>query len=203
MPRLTPGFGYGKNGPQAFMEAARGRKTARTRDQAVSGTVKPTLRRESKFPTLNLPSIFCEDCDMKRVVALSTAAFFFVGLSGLPPAQAVSLGEAKYNANCAVCHGVTGKGDGPFAKLLKEDVPSLTILSKNNGGVFPFERVYASIDGRKEVQGHGTREMPIWGKRYAAKSLKMHDPFLGRWYAEEIIRTRILALVEYIASLQE
>jgi len=140
---------------------------------------------------------------MKRAVALSTAVFFFVGLSGMPPVQAISLGEAKYNADCVVCHGVTGKGDGPFAELLKEGVPSLTMLSKNNGGIFPFERIYASIDGRKEVRGHGTREMPIWGKRYAAKSLEVHDPFFGRWYAEKVIRTRILALVEYIASLQE
>ena len=140
---------------------------------------------------------------MKLAAALATATFFSAGLAGLSSAQAVSLGEAKYNANCAVCHGVTGKGDGPFAKQLKEGVPSLTVLSKNNGGVFPFERVYASIDGRKEVRGHGTREMPIWGKRYAADSLRIHNPFMAGWYAENVIRTRILALVEYIASLQE
>ncbi|MCG6862590.1 MAG: cytochrome c [Chromatiaceae bacterium] len=140
---------------------------------------------------------------MQRVVVLSTIAFFFLSLSGMRPAQAVSLGEAKYEADCAVCHGVTGKGDGPFAESLKKGVPSLTMLRRNNDGVFPFERVYELIDGRKEVPGHGTREMPIWGNRYAAESLKIHDPFIGRWYAEQIIRTRILALVEYIASLQE
>lgn len=140
---------------------------------------------------------------MKRAVVLSMIAFFFVGLSGMRPAQAVSLGEAKYEADCAVCHGVTGKGDGPFAESLKEGAPSLAMLRSNNGGVFPFERVYALIDGRKEVRGHGTREMPIWGDRYAAKSFKIHDPFIGRWYAEQIIHTRIRALVEYIASLQE
>ena len=140
---------------------------------------------------------------MKRVLFLSTFAFFFVGLSGILPAHAVSLGAAKYHADCAVCHGVTGKGDGPFAESLKGGVPSLTMLSKNNGGVFPFERVYASIDGRKELRGHGTREMPIWGNRYAASSLKVHNPFIGRWYAEQVIHTRIRALVEYIASLQE
>jgi hypothetical protein len=140
---------------------------------------------------------------MKRAIVLSTFALVVVGLSGIRPAHAESLGAAKYHAECAVCHGVTGKGDGPFAESLKGGVPSLTTLRKDNGGVFPFERVYASIDGRNEVRGHGTREMPIWGKRYAASSLKIHDPFIGRWYAEQVIHTRILALVEYIASLQE
>jgi hypothetical protein len=86
---------------------------------------------------------------------------------------------------------------------LKKGVPSLTVLRRNNGGVFPFERVYALIDGRTELPGHGSRQMPIWGDRYSADSLKIHDPFIGRWYAEQIIRTRILALVGYIASLQE
>ena len=72
-------------------------------------------------------------------------AFILVGLSEVRPTHAVSLGEAKFEADCAVCHGVTGKGDGPLAESLKEGVPSLTTLKKNNGGVFPFERVYASI----------------------------------------------------------
>jgi mono/diheme cytochrome c family protein len=140
---------------------------------------------------------------MQRAVLFATIAFFYFGLSGMRHAQAVSLGEAKYEADCAVCHGAAGKGDGPFAESLKEGIPSLTLLRKNNGGVFPYERVYAVIDGRQQVPGHGTGEMPIWGNRYAADSLIIHDPFIGRWYAEEIIRTRILALVEYIAALQD
>ena len=140
---------------------------------------------------------------LKRSLFFSVALLFSIGLSGISSVQAISLGEARFKADCAVCHGVTGRGDGPFAEMLKEGVPSLTTLSKNNDGRFPYERVYAAIDGRKEVKGHGTRKMPIWGEQYAAKSLALHDPFIGRRYAENIVRTRILALVEYIASLQE
>ena len=39
-----------------------------------------------------------------------------------------------------------------------------TTLSRQNGGVFPFDRVYSVIDGRQAVKGHGSRDMPVWGK---------------------------------------
>ena len=39
----------------------------------------------------------------------------------------------------------------------------LTQLSESNEGVFPLERVTRAIDGRKPVELHGPREMPIWG----------------------------------------
>jgi len=40
----------------------------------------------------------------------------------------------------------------------------LTQLSKKHQGQFPFWQVYRVIDGREEVKGHGTRDMPIWGE---------------------------------------
>ena len=48
---------------------------------------------------------------------------------------------------------------------------NLTVLTKKNNGVFPFEAVYEVIDGRKEVTAHGTREMPVWGRRYMEEAL--------------------------------
>lgn len=59
-------------------------------------------------------------------------------------------------ASCAVCHDITGKGDGAYAGPLEKRVPDTTLLAKANGSVFPFQRVYEAIDG--------TREMPIWGQ---------------------------------------
>jgi mono/diheme cytochrome c family protein len=96
---------------------------------------------------------------------------------------AQGLGKNEYQTHCAVCHGLSGKGDGIFADQLKSGtvVPNLTELSKKNNGVFPFKRVYETIDSGK-VSAHGTREMPIWGERY--------------------VRARILALTNYINRLQ-
>ena len=100
-----------------------------------------------------------------------------------PAVQSFDRGKYEYEAHCAVCHGLSGKGDGIFAGQFKSGtvVSNLTELSKKNNGVFPFKGVYESIDSGK-VSGHGTREMPIWGERY--------------------VHSRILALTEYINRLQ-
>ena len=138
---------------------------------------------------------------MKYPTIVISGALLFSGLTGLAIAEE-SIGQQEYNASCAVCHGVDGKGDGAFGEFLKSGAPSLTTLSKNNGGVFPFEKVYKVIDGRT-AKGHGTREMPVWGAAYTAESVKARGPFFGEWYGEEIARGRILALIDYISSLQE
>jgi mono/diheme cytochrome c family protein len=114
-----------------------------------------------------------------------------------------SLGQLEYENNCASCHGLTGKGDGMFTQFLKTPPPSLRALKKNNGGVFPSERVYQIIDGRAAVKGHGGSEMPIWGKEYSAEAQKAHDPFFAQIYGEQRVRGSILTLIEYISRLQD
>ena len=65
------------------------------------------------------------------------------------------------------CHGLDGNGKGPLSAELKSQPADLTILAKRNDGVFPVNAIYEVIDGRKAIKAHGTREMPIWGFRYA------------------------------------
>lgn len=140
---------------------------------------------------------------MKKLKVLLPAFALFAGsVSGVAFAD-TSVGEAEYNSSCAACHGTGGKGQGTFTEFLKHGTPGLTTLSKKNGGVFPFERVYKIIDGRSEVKGHGTREMPIWGDQYTAESVKRHGPFFGQYYAEDAINARVLALIDYLHSVQE
>ena len=50
--------------------------------------------------------------------------------------------------------------------------------------------------------GNGPREMPVWGKDYIAGSVKEHGPFFGEWYGEDILNSRILALIDYLNKLQ-
>jgi mono/diheme cytochrome c family protein len=114
--------------------------------------------------------------------------------------QKVDLGKREYDANCAVCHGPTGKGDGPWAGYGKEIVSDITGLAKKNNGVFPFARVYEFVDGTQMVKAHGTREMPIWGADYKVKGAEyyMDVPYDPQVY----VRARILALTEYVYRLQ-
>ena len=124
-----------------------------------------------------------------------------VGAAGTPADR--SLGQHEYEAKCAMCHGASGKGNGWFSPLLKTPPATITDLTRRNGGVFPFERVYDVIDGRREVAAHGRRDMPVWGSVYRAESVRQYPPY-GESYADEgIVRARILALIEYVSRLQD
>ena len=137
--------------------------------------------------------------NLYRNLALMLGASAILGLSGLAVAgDAADIGKQEYDASCAVCHGPAGKGDGPFAASLKMAMPDLTVLAKNNGGVFPSARVFSLIDGREEVQGHGPRDMPVWGEDFLAKAPRGESP-LNR---EAFVRARILALIDYMNRLQ-
>jgi len=121
-------------------------------------------------------------------------------------AQAVDIGKSEYTNNCAVCHGVNGKGNGPMAVVLTTPPTDLTTISKRNGGVFPFARVYQVIDGSinstQMIKAHGTREMPIWGQEFSTEAWKemyVHGTQRG---AESIVQGRIVALIGYIHGLQ-
>lgn len=140
---------------------------------------------------------------MKYLTTLLVSVFLSLGLSGAVFAGKGSVGEKEYKNNCASCHGIKGKGDGQFAEFLKNNAPSLTTLSKDNGGIFPFERIFQVIDGRAEIKSHGPREMPIWGSEYIAEGVKTHGPLFGEWYGEDVGRVRILALINYLHKLQE
>jgi hypothetical protein len=50
---------------------------------------------------------------------------------------------------------------------MTQKVADLTTNSKRNKGVCPFAHVYEVIDGRQDVKGHGSREMPVWCKWYS------------------------------------
>ena len=132
------------------------------------------------------------------MVFLGTVTF---GLSTMAlAAEQFDVGKREYDASCANCHGRDGKGGGPFARMLQARTPDLTTLSKHNGGVFPLARVFNIIDGREEVKAHGTREMPIWGSHLALRAAPEHDDY--PYEAEEFVRARILAVIDYLYRLQ-
>lgn len=107
-------------------------------------------------------------------------------------------GQREFQANCASCHGLDAKGNGPYGELLRRSPPDLTQLQKMNGGVFPIARVYDVIEGGGV--GHGTRDMPVWGRDYSIKAAEYYVDVPHN--AEAYVRSRILALVEYLSRVQ-
>lgn len=121
--------------------------------------------------------------------------------SSVLAAEQLDVGKNEYDGACAVCHGYTGKGDGPLKSQLVNRVPDLTMLAKNSNGIFPFDRVYHIIDGRQEVKTHGPREMPVWGRHFNMQSSIYFENYPMQ-DTESAARSRILALTEYLYRLQ-
>ena len=115
-------------------------------------------------------------------------------------AERLDIGKREYEANCVVCHGAKGKGDGPFVEFLSVKPTDLSVLTRNNGGLFPVNRVLEAIDGRALVKGHGTRDMPIWGDIYDAQARPQFDDY--GYNAKLFVWARLLALVDYLNRLQ-
>lgn len=137
--------------------------------------------------------------NIAAVLSISLVALAGGAGSVLAQEKGVDLGKREYDSNCASCHGITGKGDGPYRQYLTKTPADLTVLSKKNGGVFPLEKVESIIDGRQEVGAHGPREMPIWGREY---SLMASEGLYDITNTDSWVWTRIIALTEYVFRLQ-
>ena len=135
-------------------------------------------------------------------MALSAFSISLIVAPGYGYAQATDIGKSDYRDSCASCHGEDGKGNGPVAGFLKQKVPDLTILVKNNAGVFPFARVYDVIDGRQAVAAHGPRDMQVWGKEYREEGANRSGGYALPAELSSYARGRIIALIGYISSLQ-
>ncbi len=140
---------------------------------------------------------------------LMTASFTAVFVTAVQ-AEDLDIGKAEFQSLCASCHGADGKGKGPVSEQLKISPADLTILAKNNNGVFPTNAVYETIYGSKTIAAHGTREMPIWGERFNPIMNLPHivDPTYdaldpSRESREVVVRTRILAVIDYLNRIQQ
>jgi mono/diheme cytochrome c family protein len=118
-----------------------------------------------------------------------------VGAQTSAEQEVASGGKPAFEQYCATCHGRDGKGGGVASNLLTIKPADLTAISKKNNGTFPFWHVYSTIDGREDVKGHGSREMPIWGAEFRAQAGS--SPV-----AQSQVRGRILELVYYLQSIQ-
>ncbi|MEQ9673922.1 MAG: cytochrome c [Roseovarius indicus] len=85
------------------------------------------------------------------VVAVACAA---------PSMPQPSEGQALYMENCVQCHGVSGKGDGPWASTYDPRPADLTRLDRN--GKFPTAHVLSVIDGYERAAQPG-QDMPEFG----------------------------------------
>jgi mono/diheme cytochrome c family protein len=153
--------------------------------------------------------------DLRKPNVIKSAATFLMVISGVLStdlairAQEFDAGKVEFQSSCASCHGMEGKGNGPFSEHLKVAPDDLTSLAKKNGGVFPLNDVYAAIYGIKNIVAHGNRDMPIWGLRYTLDSNRTFYPRPSdrainfSYDPEAVVRTRILAIIDYLNRIQK
>jgi mono/diheme cytochrome c family protein len=111
------------------------------------------------------------------------------------PASREQSGAALYQQYCGACHGADAGGTGPMAPALREPPPDLTRIASRRGGVFPEAEIERIIDGRDPIVSHGTRDMPVWGRRFT-------EGMPPSAAAEAERRGQAILLVRYLRSIQ-
>jgi nucleotide-binding universal stress UspA family protein/mono/diheme cytochrome c family protein len=109
------------------------------------------------------------------------------------PMKQTTPGAEVFRTYCATCHGTSARGDGPLAPSMRKKPANLTEIAKRNGGEFPADMVFRTIDGRQPVRGHGGPDMPVWGDAFE-KSREAGD--------QARVKAVIQSLVDYLESIQ-
>ena len=171
----------------------------------VMGNVAERVVRAADCPVLTVRGPGEKEAGKKRKLEGAVAAAVLAAGLLLAPAMAAAQSDGPAKANltlaggelyrtyCASCHGTGARGDGPLAGAMTRKPADLTEIAKRNGGLYPSELVFRTIDGKKPVRGHGGPDMPVWGDAFARSS---------RGGDAESVKTIIQSLVDYLESIQ-
>jgi len=114
-------------------------------------------------------------------------------ITGLAFTDVDKIGQHEFQKNCAVCHGMDGKGGGQILDILKQAPPDLTLITQRHGGSFPYKKIYRWIEDPSGTRGHGSQEMPVWGQRYSREEIMKYGEF--DFERKGVVQARILELV--------
>jgi len=127
-----------------------------------------------------------------KKITLPLIGQLLIAAVGIAVADEVARGRALYLQNCAPCHGLNGRGDGPMVRALTTPPANLRRLSERFGNPLPEDEVARYIDGRVDIKAHGPRDMPVWGNRFYFES----------GGDERQVQKQIAQLVAYLQSIQ-
>ncbi len=99
-------------------------------------------------------------------------------LAGTPPPPTPELmakGQQSYQANCTVCHGDQGRGDGPAAVALDPAPRNFWRDTFKKGDCLPqiFDTLTAGIEGSSMPGWSSLSDEERWGLVYAVKAYEV------------------------------
>lgn len=175
----------------------------------VMGNVAERVVRTAACPVMTVRERPLKEEQKKKGLAAAAASLMLVAgllfapaLAGVAAAQDIAAaprikqaiaGGEVFRTYCAACHGSSARGDGPLASSMVRRPADLTEIAKRNGGTYPSELVFRTIDGKNPVRGHGGPDMPVWGDAFA-RSRRGGDP--------DSVKTMIQSLVDYLETIQ-
>ena len=167
------------------------------------GNVAERVVRTAACPVLTVREPRERELAKRQVSKLAVGATVLFAALLLAPAMAAAQepatmkqsvpGAEFFRTYCAACHGDSARGDGPLAASMKRKPANLTEIAKRNGGQFPSDLVFRTIDGSQPVRGHGGPDMPAWGEALM-RSREAGDA--------DSVKKMIQSLVDYLESLQ-
>lgn len=170
----------------------------------VMGSVAERVVRAAPCPVLTVREPRAREVEKSSVKKLAFAGAVFLAATLLtssaalaqtdqPAMKQTTPGGEVFRTYCAVCHGSSARGDGPLSANMVKKPANLTEIAKRNGGVYPSDLVFRTIDGRNPVRGHGGPDMPVWGDAFA-KSRETED--------KQRVKDVIQSLVDYLEGIQ-
>jgi hypothetical protein len=132
-----------------------------------------------------------------------------VAFAGSVSAQDEDIGKIEFQSNCASCHGIGAKGDGPMSGELKRRPADLTVLAKKNNGVFPLNSVYRiNRWTRCDCQPRHSRNARVGisfcpHQNTSIRSLATIISTLPPNPPGPVVHGRILAVIDYLSRIQE
>jgi mono/diheme cytochrome c family protein len=167
------------------------------------GNVAERVVRTAACPVLTVREPRERELTKRQITKLAVGAAALFAALLLAPAMAAAQepaamkqsvpGAEVYRTYCVACHGDSARGDGPLAASMKRKPANLTEIAKRNGGQFPSDLVFRTIDGSQPVRGHGGPDMPAWGDALM-RSREAGDA--------DSVKKVIQSLVDYLESMQ-
>jgi mono/diheme cytochrome c family protein len=135
---------------------------------------------------------------MRGFTALLISLGFVLATAAAEETQeggAAAVGAHLYMKFCASCHGEAGDGKGPVAPHMSKPPTDLRTLSERYGSPLVHGELAETIDGRKDVAGHGIKNMPVWGERL--------DEYIPQMPGAEAAKaTTIELIIDFLQAIQ-